>query len=361
MHQEPDTFVFILAGGSGERFWPLSRRATPKHLLRLLSEKTLLEETLDRAAPLTVGDHLFILVNHQQRAATLQALPRFPAAQLIAEPAKRDTAPAAALATAVAHARNPRAVVVLLPADHVIHHAAAFQQNLRDAARLAADGDALVTIAIPPARPATEFGYLRLGADVARPALSGGGTRFRRVERFVEKPPAATAAEYLASGQYAWNGGIFAWRADVFLREAARSAPALAAFIEHFPADRDRQAACIEREFPTLPKISVDYAIMEQAASVIAAQSTFDWDDAGSWSALAAHLPPDAADNIIRGAAVLHDARRNIIVSASGKPVALCGVNDLVVVETGDTVLVCHKDRAQEIKHLLPGLPNDLL
>jgi mannose-1-phosphate guanylyltransferase len=354
--QTPEVFVFILAGGSGERFWPLSRRETPKQLLRLFSEKTLLEETVERAKPLAPADRIFILTNIRQRDATLRALPGFAAAQLIAEPAKRDTAPAAALATAVAYAHNPDSVVVLLPADQLIKNAGAFQKNIRDAADFAANSDSLITIAIPPLYPATGFGYLKLRA--AAHQSKARATIFHQVERFVEKPDPATARQYLAAEQYAWNAGMFVWRAESFRKEAARLAPKLAAFIEQFPAHD--AAPYVSEHFPRLPKISVDYAIMEKASSVIAARSEFDWDDVGSWTALSAHLPRDANGNTVRGDAVLHDAGNNIVVS-EGRHIALCGVSDLVVVEVGDTVLVCHKDRVQDLKQLLPGLPEKLL
>ena len=351
-----DTFVFIMAGGSGERFWPLSRRETPKQLLRLFSEQTLLGETVERIKPLTASQRTFILTNTQQKAATLKALQDFPEQQLIAEPTKRDTAPAAALATAIAYAHNPEAVVVILPADQLIKNVAAFQKNIRDAVRYAANHNSLVTLAITPTHPSTGFGYLKLGAAASQE--QAGSTIFHSVEKFVEKPDLETAKEYLAGGNFAWNAGMFIWRASVFQQEAQRLSPELAAFIEQFPA-KDAQAY-IDQNFSTLPKISVDYAIMEKAASVTAARAEFDWDDVGSWSSLAAHLPQDANGNTVRGDAVLHDARNNIVVSG-GRHIALCGVSDLVVVEVGDTVLVCHKDQVQNVKKLLPHVPEKLL
>ncbi|MDR0532927.1 MAG: NTP transferase domain-containing protein [Verrucomicrobiales bacterium] len=358
MQNSPELFVFIMAGGSGERFWPLSRREIPKQLLCLFSDKPLLGETLERVKGLAAADHTFILTNHQQRHATLQALPDFPAQQLIAEPAKRDTAPAAALATAIAHAQNPNAVVILLPADHLIKNISAFRQNLLDAARQAAESENLVTIAIRPSHSSTAYGYLKLSP--ASHQAKANATIFHQVERFVEKPALATAKEYLASGQYAWNAGMFAWRASVFYKEAQSLAPELASFIEKFPANREDATAYITECFPSLPKISVDYAIMEKASSVIAAQSEFDWDDVGSWSSLATHLPQDANGNTVRGDAVLHEASNNIVVSG-GRHIALCGVDNLVVVEVGDTVLVCHRDQVQNVKNLLPHLPEKLL
>jgi mannose-1-phosphate guanylyltransferase len=354
--QTPETFVFILAGGSGERFWPLSRRELPKQLLCLFSEKTLLSETVDRVKPLTTNDRIFILTNIQQKSATLKALPDFRPEQLITEPAKRDTAPAAALATAIAYAHNPNAVVVLLPADQLIKNIQAFQKNIRDAAHFAANSESLITISIPPTFPSTGFGYLKL--NNAAHQEKAQATLFHQVERFVEKPDLPTAKEYLASENYVWNAGMFVWRAKSFLREASRLAPELATFIEKYPLKNS--AAYIETHFPTLPKISVDYAIMEKASSVMAAQSEFDWDDVGSWSSLAAHLPHDQNGNTVRGEAVLHDANNNIVVS-NGRHIALCGVKDLVVVEVGDTVLVCHQDCVQDVKKLLPKLPEKLL
>lgn len=347
-------YVFIMAGGSGERFWPMSRKRTPKHLLRLVSDRTLLEEAVLRAIGVVPSERVFVLTNRDQLDACREAVPCLAPEQFLAEPAKRDTAPAAALATGFARARNANAICALLPADSVIHDTATYQRQLRDAAHTVADSDALLTFSIPPSFAATGYGYLKLSADLA-PAP--GGSRVKTVERFVEKPDPDTAEEYVASGGYGWNAGMFVWRAEAFLAECDRLTPPLAAFIREFPAG-DPTAFLAER-FERLPKISVDYAIMEQARAVLAIQAEFDWDDVGTWTALPAHLGHDQADNTLKGAHAVLDSHHNIVV-ANGRTIALCGVSDLVVVETPDAVLVCHRSAVQRIKNLQPLLPEEL-
>jgi mannose-1-phosphate guanylyltransferase len=347
--------VFIMAGGSGERFWPLSRTQTPKHLLRLFSEQTLLEQTWRRLDGLVPPEQIYVLTNIAQVEAILKAVPGLKREQLIAEPAKRDTAPAAALATAVARARDPQAVVALLPADALIKNVALFQKNLADAAEQATQPGVIVTLGIPPAWASPGFGYLQLGDTL--PAGSNGSA-LRRVLRFVEKPDAETAQRYVADGHYRWHAGIFIWSADTFQREAEKQTPALATFIQNFPTGEP--TAYLAEQFPLLPKISVDYAIMERASQVVAAEAEFDWDDVGSWTALPAHLPQDAQGNTIRGTALTLESKGNILFS-TGPHIALCGVDNLVVVATGDAVLVCHPDRVQDVKKLLPQLPPELL
>jgi mannose-1-phosphate guanylyltransferase len=341
-------FVFIMAGGSGERFWPLSRTRTPKHLLRLLSDKTLIEMTVRRLEGLVPWERVFVLTNEAQAAAIRAELPFLPAENVLAEPEKRDTAPACALATGFARARDPQAICVLLPADSMIHNVAAFQKQLTFAAAAATEREALVVFAIPPTFPATGFGYLHLGEEKEGVC---------RVLRFVEKPDHPTANAYLRSGQYAWNAGMFLWRAEIFQREAQRLVPALAAFIADFPAGDP--AAFLSERFSSLPKISVDYAVMEQASEVQAVRAQFDWDDVGSWTALPEHLGHDDDGNTMRGDVVQHESGNNVVVS-SGRLVALCGVENLVVVETPDAILVCHRDAVQDIKKLQPLLPKAL-
>ncbi|MFQ3670632.1 MAG: sugar phosphate nucleotidyltransferase [Verrucomicrobiia bacterium] len=341
--------IFILAGGSGERFWPLSRTLTPKHLLKLFSDRTLLEETLDRLNGLTTPDRITILTNRSQEDPIRQLVAPS-GVQVVAEPAKRDTAPAATLAHALARSRDPEAICVLLPADHLIHNTAAFRQAITDSAAVAASEDAILTIGIPPTSPSDAFGYLELGPSLPP---GPGGTRFNHVLRFVEKPDRATALNYVESGKFQWNAGMFLWRTDWFQQELDRLQPALAEFARHFPADHDQ--VYLDQNFPHLPKISLDYAIMEKTRKVIAARAPFDWDDVGSWTALPAHLPHDPKGNTLRGKTALVESSGNIVVSTSRR-VALCGVNDLVVVETPDAVLVCHRDHVQQIKKILPLL-----
>ena len=350
--------MFIMAGGSGERFWPLSRKAKPKHLLKLVSSKTLLEETVLRIKPLAAKpSHLLILTNHEQVSGVQRALPRFPRASLIPEPAKRDTAPAAALATALALRTHPDAVLALLPADAVIGKHPIFRSQLAAAARAASASPSFVTLGIKPSYPATGFGYLHLGQKtLAR--IKGGP--FLKVRRFVEKPTLSKAQAYLKSGQYAWNAGIFVWKASTFLAEAERQQPALAKFIKDFPK-RGSYASYLKREFPKLPKISVDYAIMEGARSVLALKASFPWDDVGSWTALPAHLPTDKQGNTFRGPVLSLESRNTLALAEGGRPIALLGTENLVVVDTPDALLVCPKNRVQEVKKLMGVLPKEVL
>ena len=343
-----------MAGGSGERFWPMSRIARPKHLVPLLSEVTLLEETVKRVEKALPSGHIFVLTNAVQIEGCRAVLPHLKAHQFIAEPAKRDTAPACALGTALVRNLDPEAVVVFLPADALIKDAPTFAGQLKAASELAAKGDTIVTFGIRPGHASTRFGYLEAGAALAE---SSATCPFFAVNRFVEKPDAEHAEKYLKSGKYFWNAGIFLWKTSTFLREAKRLKPELAAFIEGFPKkDGDKYIA---EKFPALPKISVDYAIMEKAERVTVAEARFDWDDMGSWTALPAHLPMDDHGNTLRGAVAIYDAKNNIAISEK-RLIALCGVSDLIVVETADAILVCRRDAAEQIKHLQPKLPEDV-
>jgi mannose-1-phosphate guanylyltransferase len=344
------TYACIMAGGSGERFWPLSRIARPKHLVPLLSETTLLEETVGRVEKALPASQIFVLTNAAQIDGCRAVLPQLKADQFIAEPAKRDTAPACALGTALVRVLDPEAVVVFLPADALIKDADTFAQQLKLGAEIAAKHDTIVTFGVRPDHPSPRFGYLEAGAALAE---SSAACPFFEVKRFVEKPKVPEAEEYLKTGRYFWNAGIFMWKTSTFLREAKRSKPELAPFIENFP--KTGRDAYIAEKFPSLPKISVDYAIMEKAERVTVAEARFDWDDMGSWTALPAHLPLDEHGNTLRGAVAIHDSKGNIAL-ASKRLIALCGVENLIVVETEDAILVCHRDAAEQIKNLQPKL-----
>jgi len=347
-------FIFIMAGGSGERFWPMSRSATPKHLLRLVSERTLLEEAVIRALAVTSSDRIFVLTNQAQIDACRAAVPQLAAHHFIAEPAKRDTAPAAALATALARVRDPNAICAIFPADSMIHDTETYANQVLDSAHAIAESKALLTFAIQPTYPATGFGYLDLGEQIS---TGEHGSVICRVNRFVEKPDPDTAQDYFESGTFGWNAGMFVWRASSFLAECERLNPPLADFITSFPSGDPSHF--LAEKFPLLPKISVDYAIMERAREVLSVRATFDWDDVGAWTALPAHLGSDEFGNTVCGPTAMHDAKDNIVI-ANSRTIALCGVRDLIVVETADAILVCNRKAAQNIKNLQPLLPPEL-
>ena len=239
----------------------------------------------------------------------------------------------------------------------MIGKAPIFRSQLAAAARAAAASPSFVTLGIRPSFPATGFGYLHLGQKTLR-SLKGGP--FLRVRRFVEKPSLAKAKAYLRSGQYAWNAGIFVWKASTFLAEARRQQPALARFIERFPK-RGSYSSYLKREFPKLPKISVDYALMEGAQSVLALKASFPWDDVGSWSALPSHLSTDKRGNTFRGNVLSLDCQNTLALAEGGRPITLLGTENLVVVDTPDALLVCPKNRVQEVKRLMALLPKDVV
>lgn len=372
MTENSQFYACIMAGGSGERFWPMSRARTPKQLTKLFGDATLIEDTVNRLEGIVPRSNIFVLTNQVQLEAARAALPMLPAGQIVAEPAKRDTAPAAALAVALVRSRDPKAVMALLSSDALIHNRERCGEQIGAALARAQKTNALLTFGIPPAFPSTGFGYLETGDELARGAE---GSVFRQVKRFVEKPDAPTAQKYVDGKRHLWNAGMFVWRAEAFLAEAEKNAPTLAKFIREFPAAHPtagsgqqaspgvRTAAelYIEERFPTLePKVSLDYAIMEKAAAVETVIADFDWDDVGLWTALPKHLPPDPSGNTLRGQVVTVAATNNIAVS-NGRMIALCGVKDLVVVETADAILVCHRDAVQNIKQLVPLLPKELL
>lgn len=351
-------YVLILAGGSGERFWPLSRRARPKQLLKLFSDQTLLEETLGRLDGFVPPDSVLILTNQDQETAVRASAAALPAENIVAEPAKRDTAAAIALAVGLVARRDPAATMIVLPADHVIRDGAAFRRDLAAAAAAAQETGALVTIGIPPTWGCPGFGYIELGEPA--PVAGAAGSAFFAVKRFREKPAPDLAQSFFESGGFRWNAGMFAWTLPAVRRELETQAPALGDFVKAIEAAPDFNATLAEG-FPGLPKISVDYAIMEKAARVLALEATFDWDDVGSWIAVSKYLPTDEHENAANCELTLLDARGNIVFSdGSGGRIALLGVTDLIVVQTGDATLICNRHEAERIKQLYAKVAPEL-
>ena len=351
-------YALILAGGSGERFWPLSRRARPKQLLRLISERTLLEETVARLEGLIPRERILILANVEQEAAVRDVLKKFPKENIVAEPAKRDTAAAVALGAGWVAARDHAATMLALPADHVIADRAAFQETIKTAAAAAEETGALVTIGIKPTWACPGFGYIEQGEPVQ--LRSGNGKiAVHHVVRFREKPNVDLAESFLRKGNFRWNAGMFVWSVPTVLSEFNRHAPELADFISQIRAPGKFEKALRER-FSKLPRISFDYAIMEKADRVLVVEASFDWDDVGSWSAVAHYFKNDEQNNAANCALTAVDSSNNIVFDAEGTRVALMGVHNLIVVRTNDAVLVCHRHQAEKIKDLIGKLPPEL-
>ena len=350
-------YALILAGGSGERFWPLSRRNRPKQLLRLISERTLLEETIARLDGFVPSERILILTNVDQEKGVRDLLKGFPKQNIIAEPAKRDTAAAVALGAGWVAARDHGATMLVLPADHVIADRAAFQETMKTAAAAADETGALVTIGIKPTWACPGFGYIEQGESVR---LRGDDKiAVHRVVRFREKPNTDLAESFLRKGNFRWNAGMFVWSVATILREFNRHAPELADFISQVRTPKDLEKLLSER-FAKLPRISFDYAIMEKADRVLVVEASFDWDDVGSWQAVARYFKNDEHGNAAYTALIALDSSDNVIFNDGETTVALLGVHNLIVVRTADAILICHRHQAEKIKNLVGKLPPEL-
>jgi len=350
-------YALILAGGSGERFWPLSRRNRPKQLLRLVSERTLLEETIARLDGFVPNERILILTNVEQEKAVRDLLKGFPKQNIIAEPAKRDTAAAVALGAGWVAARDHSATMLAFPADHVIGDRAAFQETMKTAAAAAEELGALVTIGIKPTWACPGFGYIEQGEPVRLRA--DNKIAVHRVVRFREKPNVDLAESFIRKGNFRWNAGMFVWSVPTVLSEFNRHAPELADFISQVRSQKDLEKILQER-FAKLPRISFDYAIMEKADRVLVVEASFDWDDVGSWQAVARYFKNDEHGNAANTTLLAVDSSDNVIFNDSETTVALLGVHNLIVVRTGDAILICHRHQAEKIKNLIGKLPPEL-
>ncbi|MGH7941687.1 MAG: mannose-1-phosphate guanylyltransferase [Limisphaerales bacterium] len=364
--ESKDRFVIIMAGGRGERFWPLSREKMPKQLLALLGKKSFLQEAVERVLPVVPAKNIFIITHQAQLPEVRKQLPKIPPSNLVAEPVGRDTCAAVTLGAALVGARSTTGVIAVLPADHVMPEAKKFQQILNDAFDLAGRGQAIVTIGIKPTEPATGYGYIRLGNQLPAPdGVRKYKTTFFRAEQFVEKPNFERALEYINSGQYRWNAGMFVWSFVTITNGLEKHQPDMFAACQRWfkvAAHPPKLAKILAKEYPDLKKISIDYALMEHAQNVIVADGAMEWDDLGAWPALARHLKADAAGNCAVGDFIHVDAARNIIYDARTEnrtPIAVVGLRDSILVQTDDAVLLAHKSQAQKVKELVRKLGED--
>ncbi len=348
-----DVRAVILAGGRGTRFWPLGRAARPKQFLRITGRDPMLLETVRRVRPLIPPRRITLVADAGQTRLARKLLPRLPKASFLVEPEARNTAPALMLATARVWLENPEAVVAVLPADHLIRDAARFLVRLKAGVEAAARERVFVTFGIPPTYPATGYGYIRHDREAGRRI---GGTVFYPVRGFKEKPGLALADEYLASGDHAWNSGMFLWRAGVFAEKIERFAPELEpAWTAMVAALKSGSAARLKAAFRLAPALSIDYALMEKTDGVLVADGDFGWSDVGAWSTLAEIWPRDKAGNAVRGDVLTLDAK-DCLVWNPGRLTALVGVRDLIVVETGDALLICDAALDQRVKDVVEAL-----
>ncbi|MEW6267783.1 MAG: sugar phosphate nucleotidyltransferase [Thermodesulfobacteriota bacterium] len=357
-------FAVIMAGGSGERFWPASRRARPKQLLRLTDpELSMLEEAIERIAPLIPRENIVIATSELLAEPIAAALPSLPRENVLAEPEKRNTA--ACLALAAAHLERLHGdpadmVMAVLTADHQIGEPERFRATVARALDFAATEDALVTIGVVPTRPETGYGYIEVApSDRTGGAAHGEARAPLRVVRFREKPDEATAETYAKSGRHYWNSGMFFWRVSTFLHGLTRHmgdlAAAQRAMVE---ALASRSSGTLREAFLPLADVSVDVGLMERADNVWVVPADFPWDDVGAWDALERTRASDGERNVVEGDAVLVDVHDSIVFNEAGEEiaVALVGVDKVIVAITRDGVLVCSKDRAQDVRRAVAEL-----
>jgi mannose-1-phosphate guanylyltransferase/mannose-6-phosphate isomerase len=337
--------ALVLAGGSGTRFWPASRRSRPKQLLALEGERSLLQSTVDRLRPLVRPEAVWISTTEALRDAVAEQLPEVPASHILAEPAARNTAPAIGWSLLSMPEAPREGAIVVLPSDHRIADPASFRATVGLAAEVAEREERILALGVVPTRPETGFGYLELDEEIP------GAQGLRRVRRFTEKPDRATAEGFLAGGEHLWNAGIFVFRGGVLLAALREHAPELAQGL----ADLARAPGRAGELYPRLPSISVDYAVMEKFERMATLPLDCGWSDVGSWDALAEILAADAAGNASRGGSIVVDGQRNLTYSEDGT-IAVLGLSDLIVVRSGDAVLVAQRKDAQEVRRIVDRL-----
>jgi len=352
-------YAVIMAGGMGKRFWPESRASRPKQLLSLGRRRPMVEETLDRIAPLIPPERILVLTNAEYLEVVRQLLSEVPEENIIGEPASRDTAACIGLAAALLVKRDAGAVMAVMPSDHLIDPQELFCQSLEAASEcVSRHPEMLVTFGIEPTMPATGYGYIQRGDEV----FQSPGVTFFRARKFHEKPRLDVAEGFLEEGGYLWNAGIFVWRAAAILEQIERFLPKLHVKLGML-AEKAGDVGFDEylaEIYPTLPKISIDFGVMEKAEHCAVAAVSYRWDDLGSWRALGRHLEADGEGNRVRGGFVGHEAS-DLIVSARGGIVAAIGVKDLIIVHTPDATLVCRKEDAEKVKAIVERLDDEYL
>ena len=361
------TYAVIMAGGIGSRFWPESRQARPKQFLSVFGEATLIQNTVARLQGLIPPERCLIVTHERYFEQTRAQLPAVPAENILLEPISRNTAPCIAYAAEELIARDPDATMVVLPADHVIRNVAQFHLVLERAIEKAAEPGALVTIGITPTHPETGYGYIQFEHETSH---AGDDIAAFPVRTFAEKPDLATAERFLDSGDFLWNSGMFIWRADTLLQQFREHLPEAHEAFEPLRAALARSAAAatggdgaqetdvadaVRTAFQKCPRISVDYGLLEHAKHIYVIPGSFGWSDVGDWRAVYELSEKDNIGNALEGNVIIHNASR-CLVRSKDRLVVLVGIHDLVVIDSGDAVLVCHRESTQQVKHIVDYL-----
>ncbi len=345
-------YAVIMAGGKGTRFWPKSRERMPKHLLDIVSEKTIIQETIDRIIPLIPAENILIVTGVSHAEELIKQVPHIPEENIIVEPVGRNTAPCIGLAALHIKRKSPDDVMVVLPADHLITDAPRFRHLLSTAAEVAAQSGSLLTIGIQPTYPETGYGYLERG--ILKATINGED--IYEVKSIREKPALEQAKVFLEKGGFYWNSGMFLWKVDVILRAIKQWLPDLHQGLLQIEGaiGAGEGKKIVERVYRMISSISIDYGVMEKADNVLLVKGDFGWSDMGSWDALWEVLEKDGHGNAIRGKALFIGVdARNSLIQSSRKLVALAGVEDLIVVETEDSLLICKRGRSQDVKKVV--------
>ncbi len=347
-------YPVIMAGGSGTRFWPLSRKARPKQFLPLTSDRALITETAARLDGVAPRSDCFVVCGQVHAAPAAKLIPGLPKANVLVEPEARNTAPAIALATAHVAARAMDGILVLLPSDQHVSDIPGFHAALKEAVAAAKNGH-IVTLGIKPSRPETGYGYIKVGG-----ALPDAPPSARKVAAFVEKPNLETAKQYVSAGDYLWNAGIFIFRADVMLAAFAKHMPEVARALGVLlpTIGTAKYAATLKKVFPTMPAISIDYGVAEKANNIAVVPGDFGWSDVGSFHALPEVRPADANGNVVSGDAIVIDSKNCVVIGGDGRkrPVAVVGMTDTVVVDAGDAILVLPREKSQDVRKVVEAL-----
>jgi mannose-1-phosphate guanylyltransferase len=348
-------YAVIMAGGVGSRFWPRSRERSPKQVLEIVGSGSMIFNTIARIQPLVPTEKAMVVTNKLQKDIIHQQVPALPLQNVLTEPLGRNTAPCIGLAAMWIHHYDPEAVMVILPADHIIRDTEEFLRVIQRAAHVATVNDALVTIGIKPTHPETGYGYIQYEDSSEQNPYSAEG--IYRVKTFAEKPNLETAEKFLKSGDFLWNSGMFIWRARVILEEIDKHLPELGEQLKKLEPviGTDAYLPTLEHVYGVIRSISIDYGVMEKASNVFVAKGDFGWSDVGSWDEVVRLTPTNGDGNALRGTVIAKDSHRNYI-DAGNKLVATIGVDDIIVVTTDDAVLICKKGRSQDVKEVVDYL-----
>ncbi len=343
------TYIAIMAGGVGSRFWPASREARPKQFLDITGDgRSLLRITFERFLRVTTADKIFIVTNGKYQQQVMEHIPELEDNQILCEPSRNNTAPCVAYTAFKLHQLDPEANIVIAPSDALIVNESLFADNINKALTYTAENDALLTLGIAPDRPHTGYGYIQFLGE-------GADNGVYPVKRFTEKPDMETAKSFISSGDYLWNAGIFIWRAKTILEAYEKFAPEIYALLSQGMScyNTPEEQAFINEFYPQTPKISVDYAIMENARNIHTIPAQFGWSDLGAWGALYNESPKDDNGNVIAGERVLiEDVHNSLIRAPKDKLIVVGGVDDLLIIDEGDVLVVYPRSREQEVKAL---------